>query len=72
LTTPPSLPISQANPQSLQRLFNTNPADMTDAEAEQVVQALLEMKKKWIEEEKAPKAKKQAADPNIAFGDLDI
>lgn len=71
-TSTPS-PLTQASPESLNKLFNTDPAELTDAQIETIVKALQADRERWVESESKPKrAAKTEASANLSLEDLDL
>lgn len=74
--TPFETPLTQANPQSLETLFNKDPLTLTESDIEIIILKLREERARWNQEENkkksAPKTPKTAATQNLTLGDLDL
>jgi protein tyrosine phosphatase len=64
-------PLAEANPESLQEIFDKDPLSLTDDNIEQVVQELRAQRDKWELAEKKTKAKAQVVS-NISLEDLGL
>lgn len=63
-------PLAEANPDSLQELFDRDPLELTDADVERIVTELRDQRSRWVKAE--AKGKKQAAPKSLSLADLDL
>ena len=66
----PVSPLAEAQPESLQELFDKDPLLLTDPDVERIVTELRKARDLWAVAEK--KGKKVAAPKNISLSDLDL
>lgn len=68
-------PLREAEPESLNTLFDRDPLSLTTQEVDYIVQKMREGRERWAKEEaeKASRGKKsKPADPNMSLDDLGL
>lgn len=63
-------PLTEAQPESLQELFDKDPLSLTDSDVEKIVTELRAARALWVKAE--AKGKKVAAPKNLSLADLDL
>lgn len=64
-------PLAEANPASIQELFNKEPEELTDWDIESLVKALREQRSKWAQLEIAKANKEKKEKVQLTQGDID-
>lgn len=65
-------PLAEAEPNSLQELFDKDPLNLTDPDIERIVTELRAQRDRWVKTEAKTGHKKKAAPANISLADLDL
>lgn len=64
-------PLAEANPASIQELFNKEPEELTDWDIESLVKALREQRSKWAQLEIAKANKEKKEKVQLSQSDID-
>lgn len=65
-------PLAEANPESLQELFDKDPLQLTDEDIDRIVAEERSMREKWKLVEKKGKAPKAQVVANISLADIGL
>lgn len=65
-------PLAEANPESLQELFDKDPLKLTDEDIDRIVAEERSMREKWKLVEKKGKAPKAQVVANISLADIGL
>lgn len=68
----PESPLAEANPESLQELFDKDPLQLTDDDIDRIVAEERSMREKWKLVEKKGKAPKAQVVANISLADIGL